>query len=556
MSDHTADNSVDVQSPVESTGVSAAALILHPDAEAREACRDILSGEGWSVVEAETRAEAEGRWQIDPPDLVITGLGDSDLDGLPIARALRSDPVTEDLPVIVIHGEEDAPDWAAMRDAGVDTCITIPRVPSELPLCLRSLSRLQRSRIELSRGRSRLGEQTRALELLLDFSAALARIETLDVILEATVEAATSLTSCRRISIMLPDAERRRLRIAASTGIEDHVVRNVSLEAGESIAGRVFESGRAVVISNQEQVKTFLGDGELRVFRGLPMLTTPMSASETIVGVLNVTDRIAERPFEASELSYLNLLTNYAASAIQNVRTREARDHARDSIVVALAKLAEHRDNDTGKHLERVTAYSIKLAMELRKSPAHAVQIDHGFIQNLERAAPLHDIGKVAIPDAILLKPGKLTDAEMTIMKRHPTVGADTIQALLSRTPDSGFLYMAEQIARSHHEWIDGSGYPQGLEGDRIPLAARILALADVYDALTTQRVYKDAFAHRTSVEIILKESGTHFDKDIVKVFLMVEPEFERLAKELKDDACSDYRGPGFSRPQHAAAGC
>jgi len=352
---------------------------------------------------------------------------------------------------------------------------------------------------------------------------------------------------------MLPDSNAERLTIAASEGIEEHVIRNVSLETGESIAGRVFQTGRAVVIRDQQQVETLFDSSERRVFRGLPMLATPMCASEMTVGVLNLTDRMAERPFDDSELSYVNLLTNYAASAIQNVRTREARDRARDSIVVALAKLAEHRDSDTGKHVDRVTKYCIMLAEELRKNPAYASQINHGFIRNLERAAPLHDIGKVAIPDAILLKPGKLTDAEMTVMKTHPIAGAETIRALLARVPDSGFLKMAEQIAYGHHEWVDGTGYPQGIEGEAIPLAARILALADVYDALTTKRVYKDAFAHRTSVDIILRESGTQFDRDIVKVFLGVEPEFERLAKEMKDEPGSDDRAIAFAAARHTA---
>jgi response regulator RpfG family c-di-GMP phosphodiesterase len=550
------ETSVDELPPVATSGAPVVALIVHPDATARQACRDIVCNEGWSVIEAQTREEAEPDWRLNPPDVVITGLTCNGVDGLSFARHLRSEPATEDIPVIIIHNGVDVLDWEAISDAGVDTCIAIPRLNDELTLSLRSIARLHRSRIELSRGRSRLGEQTRALDLLLDFSAALARIEDLDMILKTTVDAAAALTSCRRISIMLPDSENRRLIIAASLGIEEHIVRNVSLQAGESIAGRVFQSGRAVVISDQQQAETLLDNRERRDLSGLPLLVTPLCASETIIGVLNITDRMTERPFDESAFSYLNLLTNYAASAIQNVRTREARDHARDSIVVALAKLAEHRDNDTGKHVERVTQYSIKLSEMLRKNPVYAVQIGHDFIRNLERAAPLHDIGKVAIPDAILLKPGKLSDAEMTIMKRHPTIGAETIRALLARTPDSGFLKMAEQIARSHHEWTDGTGYPQGLKDGDIPLPARILAIADVYDALTTKRVYKDAFAHRTSIEIILKESGTHFDPDVVKAFLMVETEFERLAKELKDQPGSDYQGRGFSSPQAAAASC
>ncbi len=141
-------------------------------------------------------------------------------------------------------------------------------------------------------------------------------------------------------------------------------------------------------------------------------------------------------------------------------------------------------------------------------------------------SSPLHDIGKVGIPDSVLLKPGRLSDREFDIMKTHTTIGADTLQAALRQFPSARFLHMAREIALTHHERFDGSGYPQGLAGDKIPLSGRIVAIADVYDALTSKRVYKQAFSHDIARSIILKDSGSHFDPDLVEAFMAAEDKF------------------------------
>ncbi|MFQ5502024.1 MAG: HD domain-containing phosphohydrolase [Phycisphaerae bacterium] len=513
----------------------ASALIVDDDAAIRRLCRKLLEREGWRVEEAADGGEAIRRCYDYPPDVIVMDIDMPKMDGLEATRQLRSTAATEGIPIVILSGHSDLYDVETILSAGADAFISKPVRPREFTLRIRCLSRLRRAWRELKDGREILGEQTRILSLLSEYSAALSRKEDLDSILHITVRAAADMTSCQRISIMLPDPRRDTLSIAASIGIEDHVIRNVKLTIGESIAGRVFATGQPIVINDQTQAGFDVSDRDFRVFKGLPMLSSPMSAAEKTIGVLNVTKRVGARPFEPSELGFLNLLTNYAASAVQNVWIRQARDEARDGIVVALAKLAEHRDDDTGKHLDRVTLFCLKLAEALRQNPIYSDLIDSDYLWNMERAVPLHDIGKVAIPDAILLKPGRLTESEMAVMRTHAEIGADTIRSLLERSPNSGFLRMAEEIAQNHHEWVNGKGYPRGLKGDEIPLSARIAALADVYDALTTKRVYKEAMSHRKALEIIVKESGSHFDPDIVKVFLKLEPEFERLAKELAD---------------------
>ena len=160
-------------------------------------------------------------------------------------------------------------------------------------------------------------------------------------------------------------------------------------------------------------------------------------------------------------------------------------------------------------------------------------EIDAEFIRLIYQTSPLHDIGKVAIPDFVLLKPGRLSNAEFEIMKSHTTLGAETLDAALQRFPEARFLRMARNIAATHHERWDGTGYPLGLKGEEIPLCGRIVALADVYDALTSKRCYKEAFSHLIARSIIEKDTGTHFDPRIVAAFLAAEDEFLSIQRRF-----------------------
>ncbi|MBN1910159.1 MAG: response regulator [Pirellulales bacterium] len=213
----------------------------------------------------------------------------------------------------------------------------------------------------------------------------------------------------------------------------------------------------------------------------------------------------------------------------------EQRSHeilaTRDIAIFALAKLADSRDPETGEHLERMRHYCRILAEYLSKEGPYHDVVDDTFVDNIYRSSPLHDIGKVGIPDAILLKPGKLTTEEFEIMKRHTTIGADALRQAAEQSSSGGFLAMAELIARSHHERFNGSGYPDGLAGSNIPLAARVVALADVYDALTSPRVYKSAFDPDDAKRMIEEERGKHFDPAIIDAFLACEEAFRDVVR-------------------------
>jgi putative two-component system response regulator len=219
-----------------------------------------------------------------------------------------------------------------------------------------------------------------------------------------------------------------------------------------------------------------------------------------------------------------------------NIKLMEKLISTQDITIVALAKLAEFRDPETGEHLERMREYTKLIAHKLRELPKYSYYISDRYIENLYKSSPLHDIGKVGIRDDVLLKPGKLTSDEFEMMKLHTTIGGD---ALASATQFSGldrsFLDMGRDIAYSHHEKWDGTGYPRGLKGEQIPLSARILAIADVYDALTSKRVYKEAFTHDHARKIIVEECNSHFDPEVLSSFLDLEQQFIDIRNLYQD---------------------
>lgn len=208
---------------------------------------------------------------------------------------------------------------------------------------------------------------------------------------------------------------------------------------------------------------------------------------------------------------------------------------ARGALVLALAKLVEARSNETGAHLLRLQRYSALLGEAAARTPPFAARLTLEVRQGIEQASPLHDIGKVAIPDAILNKPGKLTPEEFEVMKGHAAAGADTLAEVCAQYQfASAFLYTAREIARSHHEKWSGRGYPDGLAGEAIPLSARVVAVADVYDALRSPRVYKPGYTHAEAVDIMLNQSPGHFDPNLAAVFASTHLQFERVYAEFE----------------------
>ena len=237
--------------------------------------------------------------------------------------------------------------------------------------------------------------------------------------------------------------------------------------------------------------------------------------------------------FTHDELGSVALLTNKMLNSLQSANNELLT--TRDAAILSLSALAESRDNETGAHIMRTQEYVKALAIHLSQLKRFQSLLTPQYIQTLYKSAPLHDVGKVGIPDNVLLKPGKLTSEEFEIMKGHPQLGSDALSLAEEQLGSSSFLRVAKEISLTHHEKWDGSGYPNQLSGEGIPLSGRLMALADVYDALISKRVYKPAFSHDKAKSIILQGRGTHFDPIVVDAFLSIETQFVDIAARYQD---------------------
>ena len=253
------------------------------------------------------------------------------------------------------------------------------------------------------------------------------------------------------------------------------------------------------------------------------------------------------KPFEVQEVkarvkTHLSLKLAQNELAMQNEilnikveeRTREIA-RTQEATLETIANLAEYRDPETGGHINRTKGYIRILAEKLREHPKYKDIINDDMIDSFFKASPLHDIGKIGIRDEVLLKPGRLTPSEFEEMKQHSVIGYNTLKMAANQLGNNSFLTYAMEFALHHHEKWDGTGYPDGLKGEEIPISCRLMAIADVYDALVSKRIYKPAFCHNKAVSIICEGSGTHFSPDLIEIFREIHEEFRKIAIQFAD---------------------
>lgn len=296
---------------------------------------------------------------------------------------------------------------------------------------------------------------------------------------------------------------------------------NFALDGTHYVATRgVGETGQRLLVHQPEAGLVGAGDRVVNPVLGVGIAAGVLILGASVAGTWMVVRRYRDQLEEINES-----LEDEVARRIEQSLAR------RDGMILGLAKLADYRDTDTGAHLDRICRYATLLACRLRDE---CEEIDDAWIENLQLAASLHDIGKVGIPDAVLLKPGRLDEDERRIIERHPAIGSDTLIAIRRRLGPDPLLEMAIQITLEHHERWDGTGYPLGIAGEQIALSARVVALADVYDALTSARVYKPAMPHDRAADIIRQSAGSHFDPRVVEAFDRVESDFDRVRAALQ----------------------
>ncbi len=288
--------------------------------------------------------------------------------------------------------------------------------------------------------------------------------------------------------------------------------RLIKSQVGEGFTNIILVSAKA---SPEERVKGYDAGADDYIIKPFD--------DEELLAKVKVQLRLRDALEAAAEARKTVSMDNDRLQELVKEQTRELVEK-RDMIVFALANLADSRDPETGEHLLRIREYCKVLAEWLQANGPYRDQIDSDFIDAMYLASPLHDIGKVGIPDTILLKPGRLTDSEFELMKEHSVIGAEALEQVARHGENGLFLKMAIEIARSHHERWDGGGYPDGLVGPATPLSARITAVADVFDALTSARVYKQAFSFEVARSMIQNDCGTHFDPAVIEAFAACYP--------------------------------
>ncbi|HMQ16977.1 MAG TPA: diguanylate cyclase, partial [Phycisphaerae bacterium] len=494
----------------------ATVLVGHADEERREFFRACLERDGHRVTctagGEQALAAAAAR-----PDVIVLQAGGPGPDGMECARRLKASVDTHDVPVVLAGEDEYA---IAAFDSGADDFLAEPVREVELTSRVRCMIRRGAEKRDLLRSYRLRAEQVRFLTGLVDLCQAIGGATTAEEVCEHTAHAVEEITCCRRVALLLTDAARRSAEVACAHGI-DLPSAPTLLEAAHGVLGQVLATDTAVVVERGDAEaagRAEPGAAWASFLDEAPLLAAPLTGALGPVGVLVASGRTGGANFEPQAVEYVELIARVSGSALHTIRNRQERDSARDQVVAALARLAERRDDDTGRHIERVTRFACTLAEALRQRRVFA-ELSDEFMTDLARSVPLHDIGKVAIPDAVLLKPGRLSLAEMSVMRSHVEIGAETLRPLVTASPGVGFLSMALDIIRAHHEWWDGSGYPQGLMGEQIPLAARIVAVADVYDALTTDRVYRQAMPFEEARRLIRDASGSQFDPRVVAAF-------------------------------------
>jgi len=281
-----------------------------------------------------------------------------------------------------------------------------------------------------------------------------------------------------------------------------------------------------------------------------PLLRAGLVLTLSVVGATALITTYLVSRFETT-------LTTVNASLEHEVQARtESLVRTRNAVVFGLAKLSESRDKDTAGHLERIRSYVTILASQMAKSNS---EIDHNFVANLAIASALHDIGKVGVPDGVLLKVGRLTSSERRAMQMHTELGGECLAAIGRQLGEDDFLELGHEVALAHHEQWDGSGYPHGLQGKQIPLSARIVAVADVYDALTSDRPYRPALSHAEAREWIVSQYGTQFDPEVVEAFVARETDIARISQadalqRQASERASDEPAPPEPAPTGAPA--
>ncbi len=368
---------------------------------------------------------------------------------------------------------------------------------------------------------NRFTELIKVVEGLHDYNVLTYTINRDYELYDLIVKKATDIMSTHIGSLMLFDDKTMKLKIVAARGLPKKVVETTSLKPGEGIAGKVFQSRKPIFCEDIERDERFKRKSRVKYY-SKSFVAVPLKVKGRVVGVLNVNNRRSHEPFTAEGMKILTLIADEAAMTIENRRLLRRIEKAYMDTIATLAKVLDERMPSTRGHSRRVAELSCTLAKRMG--------LPEERLQLIKRAALIHDIGKIGIPDNVLLKPRALNAVERRIIQSHPRIGSEFVDKV-------EFFNIFVPIIAFHHEWFNGAGYPMGLKGTQIPIGARIVAVCDAWDAMISKRAYRDPLTKQAAAAEVERCSGTQFDPDVVKEFLKmmksrarkIQPSFRRF---------------------------
>lgn len=498
-----------------------------------------LTQAGFHVLTATNGHEALQIAKAELPDVVVMDVSMPFMDGLTATRQFKSDPVTRGIPIIMLTGRSSTNDLVRGLEAGAQEYLSKPFEMAELIARVRTVFNLARSHKQVEELNRKLEEEverkTRRLQILYDFMRALSDAKTREDILDLVIQCIRDTTGSKRISVMMPDPDRDALVCVRSSGIPEERIRGIQVGMNEGVVGRVFQSGSTFISRALGRENSDRGYTQSE-FMSTPLVAASLKSQGESLGVVNITDKNDGRPFTDHEVECICSIVDAGAIALTNFIQRQRLEQSVRVLLRTIGQLSEFRDNETGQHLERVSRYAVLLSRTLARMPEFSGEISDAFIEAVGLAAPMHDLGKIGIPDRILTKPGRLTEQEFEVMKTHTQIGHSVLSVAMEGTGPVPLLQMCIEIAYCHHEKYDGTGYPRGLKGKEIPLSARIIALADAYDAMTSVRRYKEARDHEDALRVIQGEAGRHFDPGVVLAFMDCERQSNAIRVEFADE--------------------
>jgi HD-GYP domain-containing protein (c-di-GMP phosphodiesterase class II) len=385
---------------------------------------------------------------------------------------------------------------------------------------------------ELEQKIKELNEWRRRLSVLLKFGKRAAATTNLDDLLTLLVDEAKLVLNAERATVFIVDKKEKILWSKVASGTE-----TIRVPMNKGIVGSVCLTGSLENIKDAYKDERFNPEVDKKTgYRTTSILACPMrNKKNQVIGVFQILNCKGGRSFDRQDEELITILADQASGYVENAQLYQDIRIGAQQTIVRLAGAVEYKDHDTSAHLWRMSQYSALIAKEMG--------FDQTWVETLRLAAPMHDIGKIGVPDAILNKPGKLTPEEWVEMKKHPEYGAKILGG-----SENELMQMSAEVAWCHHERWDGAGYPRGLKGPDIPIEARIASLADVFDALTSRRIYKPSFSLQETLELINKESGTQFDPTVVEAFHRCLPKIVPIMEEYapRGDSSEPAKHPGW----------